>query len=233
MITFDSFYSCLFVSVSVTNSVKIQVTHHFMFQCVHYFVDEHQKNRIWMFLCLTLNSCSERRVFPACCCSDEDSCYLFVDEMFSSVICDSLLRVRHYADVTHTWAAMSRSISASSLTSSSREYRLGVLLWLNSRSSLESLGRRAAFSWACWCASSARRTTSCTSWLRPWEWGCWGSALRWGLLLMTSRLRLSAWEDVERTDIRTCREQRVDNIFYSTTCTLADRSKSEETVTVN
>ena len=195
-----------------------------MFQCVHYFVDQHQKNRIWNVLCptrlhLTLYLCSERRAFPACCCSDVDSCYLFVDvffywyfqEMLTSVVRDRLLRVHHDADVTHTCAAMSRSIRASSLTSSSREYRLGVLLWLNSLSSLESLGRRAAFSWA----SSASRTTSWTSWLRPWEWGCWGSALRWGLLLMISRFRLSAWEDVERTDIRTCGEQRIDNIFFN------------------
>lgn len=197
-----------------------------MFQCVHYFVDQHQKNRIWNVLwrtklLLTLYHRSERRTFPARCCSDVDSCYLFVDvfywyfqEMFASVVRDRLLRVHHDADVTHTRAAVSRSIRASSLTSSSREYRLGVLLWLNSLSSLESLGRRAAFSWACCCASSACRTTSWTSWLRPCEWGCWGSALRWGLLLMISRFRLSAWEDVERTDIRTCGEQRIDNIFF-------------------
>lgn len=113
-----------------------------------------------------------------------------------------------YAVVAQTRASISRSIRASSRTSSRREYRLGVLLWENSRSSLESLGRRAAFSWACWDASSARRTTSWTSWLRPCERGCWGSALRWGLLLTTSRFRLSAWECVERTEIRTCGEQK-------------------------
>ncbi len=113
-----------------------------------------------------------------------------------------------YAVVAQTCAAISRSIRASSLTSSRREYRLGVLLCRNSLSSLESLGRWAAFSWACWYASSARRTTSWTSWLRPWERGFWGSALWWGLLLMTLRFRQSAWQSVERTEIRTCGEQR-------------------------
>lgn len=102
---------------------------------------------------------------------------------------------------------MFRSLRASSLISSRSEYRFGVLLWQNSRSSLESLGRRAAFSWACWCASSARRTTSWTSWQRPWERGCWGSVLWYGLLLMTSRFIRSAWQCVEWTEIRTWGEK--------------------------
>lgn len=126
--------------------------------------------------------------------------------------CPSLRSQLFYAVVAHACAAMSRSIRASSLISSRREYRLGVLLWLNSLSSMESLGPLAAFSWACWYASSARRTTSWTSRLRPWERGCWGSALRWGLLLMTSSFRLSAWQVVEWTEIRTCGEQRIINI---------------------
>lgn len=109
-----------------------------------------------------------------------------------------------HAVAAATCDTASRSSSASSRTSSRREYRLGVWLWLNSRSSLESLGRRAAFSRACWDASSARRTTSCTSWLRPCAPGRLGSAPRWGRLLTASRWRASAWQWVERTETQTC-----------------------------
>lgn len=113
---------------------------------------------------------------------------------------------RFYAVVAGRREAISRSIRANSLISSRTEYRLGVLLWRNSLSSLESLGRRAVFSWAS--ASSFWRTTSLTSWLRPWGLGCWDLALWWGLLLMTSRFRRSAWQVEEWTEIRTWREQR-------------------------
>lgn len=58
-----------------------------MFQCVHYFVDQHQKNRIWNVLwrtklLLTLYHRSERRTFPARCCSDVDSCYFVRGSFF-------------------------------------------------------------------------------------------------------------------------------------------------------
>lgn len=61
-----------------------------MFQCVHYFVDQHQKNRIWNVLwrtklLLTLYLCSERRTFPACCCSDVDSCYFVCGCFFTDI----------------------------------------------------------------------------------------------------------------------------------------------------
>lgn len=143
-----------------------------------------------------------------------------IHHIYQALLCPSLHPAELvlqllYAVVAQTCAAVSRSIRASSLTSSRREYRLGVLLCRNSLSSLESLGCRAAFSWACWYASSARRTTSWTSWLRPWERGCWGSALRWGLLLMISRFRRSAWQCVEWTEIRICREQRTQMSQYS------------------
>ncbi len=114
-----------------------------------------------------------------------------------------------YAVVAQTCAGVPGSIRASSLISSRREYRFGVLLCLNSFSTLESLDRRAASSCACWFASSFCRTTSCTSWLRPCGCRCWGSALQWGLLLMTSSFRLSAWKDDEWTEIRTCGKQRI------------------------
>lgn len=116
---------------------------------------------------------------------------------------------RFYAIVAHLRVAVSSSVSASSLTSPRSEYRLGVLLWLNSLSSLESLACRLAFSWACWLASSASRTTSWTSWLRLCGWCCCGSEPRCILLLMTSSFRQSAWKGVDWTEIRTCGGKRV------------------------
>lgn len=116
---------------------------------------------------------------------------------------------RFYAVAAHFCVMVSRSMRASSLTSSRIEYRLGVLLWLNSLSSRESLACWLALSWACWLASSARRTTSWTSWLRPCGWCCCGSELRCGLLLMTSSFRRSAWKGVDWTEIRTYRGMMV------------------------
>lgn len=116
---------------------------------------------------------------------------------------------RLYAVVAHLRVLASRSMSASSLTSSRSEYRLGLLLWLNALSSVESFACRLAFSWACWLASSASRTTSWTSWLRPCACcGC-GPELRCILLLIISSFRQSAWKGVDWTEIRTCGGTRV------------------------
>lgn len=130
--------------------------------------------------------------------------------MFSRPALGLLLQgdLRSYAMVAHSCAVASRSMSASSLTSSRSEYRLGALLWLYSRSSLESLAFWLAFSRACWLASSARRTTSWTSWLRPCACCCGGSELRCGWLLTTSSLRQSAWKGVDWTEMRTCGAER-------------------------
>lgn len=131
----------------------------------------------------------------------------------ASVAAESLKHLRlcrGQAVVAQRRAMASRSSSASSRTSSRSEYRLGVLLWPNSLSSLEALGRRAAFSWACCCASSTCRTTSWTSWLRPWaeRAGCGrASAEGRGLLLITSNLMASAWNGVDLTEMRTCVEE--------------------------
>lgn len=110
------------------------------------------------------------------------------------------------AVVAQRRAMASRSNSASSRTSSRSEYRLGVLLWPNSLSSLEALGRRAAFSFA----SSTCRTTSWTSWILPWAErdGCGrASAEGRGLLLITSSLMPSEWNGVDLTEMRTCGEK--------------------------
>lgn len=204
---------CVFTQLSPLTSFgdAVRVSSH-RYQRLRSSLDQHEENvhRIhWFRPPLHLWSiCPVQVINNNVYCS----CLCTVVILDPAGFCPSLRSQLFYAVVAHTCASRSSSIRASSLISSRREYRLGGLLWLNSLSSLESLGPLAAFSWACWYASSARRTTSWTSRLRPWEQGCWGSALRWGLLLVTSSFRLSAWQVVEWTEIRTCGEQRIINI---------------------